>query len=170
MHAFGDMILLTPICHNFTKEHPQFQNDLVINEDLSRIEASRFYVLARDLSDSQEESELLTEARNVANTFPSPMTAYSTSFPYYEQYVTVVKDTMLAVGVTMIGLLFVALVFIPHPIAVCCVTASMFSVVLGMAAFMAFWGLELSAITTIQTIICVAFCVDFTTGYTDISD
>ena len=147
---------------NFLHEHPQFQNDLKINEDLCQIEASRFYVLSKDLTNSQGEVELLTETRSVANSSPLPMIAYSTKFPYYEQYVTVFKDTMLAVGVTMIGLLFVALVFIPHPIAVCCVTVSMLSVVLGMVAFMAFWGLELSAITTIQIILCVAFCVDFT--------
>jgi len=61
-----------------------------------------------------------------------------------------------------IGMLFVALVFIPHPISVACVTVSMVSVVVGIAGLMHFWGVTLSAITTIQIIIGVGICVSFT--------
>lgn len=147
--------------NHFLPAHPQFYYDIKINE--TSIEASRFYVLSKTLTNSKMEADLLIEARKVANssTYTS-VTAYSTQFIYFEQYVTILKDTLLAVGVTMIGLLFVALVFIPHPISVSCVAVSMVSVVLGMIAFMSFWGLELSAVTTIQIILCVALCVDST--------
>ena len=63
--------------------------------------------------------------------------------------------------VVLLGMLFVALVFIPHPISVACVTVSMVSVV-GITGLMHFWGLSVSALTTIQIIICVGICVSFT--------
>ena len=59
-------------------------------------------------------------------------------------------------------MLFVALVFIPHPISVTCVLVSMVSVVVGITGLMQFWGVTLSAITTIQIIIGVGICVGFT--------
>ena len=58
-------------------------------------------------------------------------------------------------------MLFVALVFIPHPIPVACVTVSMVSVVVGITGLMYFWNLSLSAITTIQIILGVGICVSF---------
>ena len=59
-------------------------------------------------------------------------------------------------------MLFVALVFIPHPIPVACVTVSMVSVVVGITGLMHFWGVTLSAVTTIQIILGVGICVSFT--------
>ena len=59
------------------------------------------------------------------------------------------------------GMLFVALVFIPHPIPVACVTVSMVSVVVGITGLMHFWGVTLSAVTTIQIILGVGICVNF---------
>ena len=63
---------------------------------------------------------------------------------------------------TAAGMLFVALVFIPHPIPVACVTVSMVSVVVGITGLMHFWGVTLSAVTTIQIILGVGICVSFT--------
>ena len=59
-------------------------------------------------------------------------------------------------------MLFVALVFIPHPIPVACVTVSMVSVVVGITGLMHFWAVTLSAVTTIQIIVGVGICVSFT--------
>ena len=74
-------------------------------------------------------------AANGSKTISAEIVAFSPDFVFYEHYVSIMKNTLLPVGVTMIGMLFVALVFIPHPIAVTCVTMSMSSVVLGTTGY-----------------------------------
>lgn len=147
---------------HFLPAYPQYYHDLVLSEDKSQITASRYYVTSKRFEDSTDEGNMMISMRHIAGNCTVPMLAFSPYFIYYEHYVSILKNTLLAVGVAIIGMLFVALMFIPHPISVTCVTITMVTIVLGMFGFMHFWGLALSAITTVQIIISVGFCVDFT--------
>ena len=146
----------------FLPRYPQYIHDIVISEDKTRITASRYYVTSKRFKDSTHEGNMMIAMRQIAGNCTVAMLAYSPDFIYYEHYVSILKNTLLAVGVAIIGMLFVALMFIPHPISVTCVTITMVTIVLGMFGFMHFWGLALSAITTVQIILSVGFCVDFT--------
>ena len=150
------------LMNDFLPKHPQYIHDIVLSEDKTRIEASRYYVTSKRFEDSTDEGNMMIAMRHIAGNSSLPMLAYSPYFIYYEHYVSILKNTLLAVGVAVIGMLFVALMFIPHPISVTCVTITMVTIVLGMFGFMHFWGLALSAITTVQIILSVGFCVDFT--------
>lgn len=145
----------------FIELNPSYRNDIVFNEDQTAILSSRMYVRCRKL-EANEQTDMMLQMRRLANTLPFLVLAYSPEFPLYEHNLSIMRNTLLPVGVTMIGMLFVALVFVPHPIAVTCVTISMISVILGMVGFFSFWGLSLSAITTIQIILSVGVCVSFT--------
>ena len=147
---------------NFLPIHPQYVHDVLPSSDNTSIEASRFYLTFSDLNSSLQQTTMMQQVRKLVNDSPLPFVAYSSEFVYYEADLSILKNTLLAVGVTMIGMLFVQLVFIPHPVVVTCVTLSMFSVVVGMKGFMYFWHLSLSAFTTIQIIISVGICVNFT--------
>ena len=105
---------------------------------------------------------MMTVMRSLAANSSLTVTAYSPMFLFCEHYVTIMKNTLLAVGVAILGMLFVALAFIPHVISIVMVIATMLTIVIGMFAFMHFWGLALSAITSVQIILAVGFCVDFT--------
>ena len=150
------------LVNEFLPRHPQYLHDIVISEDETKITASRYYVTSKSFKDSTHEGNMMIAMRYIAGNCTVPMLAYSPDFIYYEHYVSILKNTLLAVGVAIIGMLFVALMFIPHPISVTCVTITMVTIVLGMFGFMHFWGLALSAITTVQIILSVGFCVDFT--------
>ena len=147
----------------FLPHHPEFQDDIVFSEDGKRIAASRFYCSSNIFNDSTQETNMMMRMREIANSSSNAhMIAFSPDFIYYEHYVSILKNTLLAVGVAIIGMLFIALMFIPHPISITCVTVTMITIVLGMFGLMHFWGLELSAITNVQIILSVGFCVDFT--------
>ena len=150
------------LVNEFLPRHPQYIHDIIISEDKTRIKASRYYVTSKSFKDSTHEGNMMIAMRHIAGNCTVAMLAYSPDFIYYEHYVSILKNTLLAVGVAIIGMLFVALMFIPHPISVTCVTITMVTIVLGMFGFMHFWGLALSAITTVQIILSVGFCVDFT--------
>lgn len=146
----------------FVNRRPDLENDICFNKAGTGVQASRFYVHSYRFPDSNQEGNMMLKMRKIAKNSTLPMVVFSTEFIYYEHYVSILKNTLLAVGVAIIGMLFVALMFIPHPISVTCVTLTMVTIVLGMFGFMHFWGLALSAITTVQIILSVGFCVDFT--------
>ncbi|ELT98645.1 hypothetical protein CAPTEDRAFT_154215 [Capitella teleta] len=148
--------------NDFLPRYPEFQNDVIFSDDHTSVEASRFYLTTKSFNDSDKEANMMISMRYIASNSTLPMLAYSPQFIYFEHYVSILKDTLLAVGVAIIGMLFIALMFIPHPIAITCVTLTMVTIVLGMFGFMNFWGLELSVITKVQIILSVGFCVDFT--------
>jgi len=151
-----------PGLDTFLKMYPMYQNDIVVDETTGLVVASRFYVASKNFDHSEIEGDMMECMRQIANDSSLNMVAFSPEFIYYEHYVSILKNTLLSVGVAIIAMLFIALMFIPHPISVTCVTLSMISIVLGMFGFMHYWGLALSAITTVQIILSVGFCVDFT--------
>jgi hypothetical protein len=147
----------------FIDRNHLYQHDVVFNEEKTAVVASRFYVTALHLNDSTTEGKMMQFMRDTAgNKSAIPMIAYTPQFAFYEHYSAILKNALLAVGVAIIGMLFIALAFIPHPVSIVCVTVTMITIVLGMFGFMHFWGLSLSAITTVQLILSVGFCVDFT--------
>lgn len=148
--------------HNFLSKYPQYKNDILWNNDETNIEASRFYIRSKRFSNSTQEGKMMQSMRFIAYNSTLPLTAFSPEFIYYEHYLSIMKNTLLAVGIAVIGMLFIALAFIPHPISITCVLLTMITIVMGMLGFMYFWGLRLSAITSVQIILSVGFCVDFT--------
>ena len=146
----------------FIEQNKQFKNDVSFNKAKSEILYSRFYVQSKEHDTAAMEAKMMKTMRGLASNSSLPMLAYSTSFVLYEHYVTILKNTLLAVGIAMIGMLFIALAFIPHPISIVAALLTMLSIVVGMCGFMYFWNLELSAITSVQIILSVGFCVDFT--------
>ena len=157
-----DIVHFMPGLQEFLLSHPEFKNDIVFDDDRVTITASRFYLSSLNFGQSEDEGDMMLLMREMAANSSLPMSTYSPEFIYYEHYTSILKNTLLSVGVAIIAMLFVALMFIPHPIAVTCVTLTMVSIVLGMFGFMQIWGLALSAITTVQIILSVGFCVDFT--------
>ncbi len=147
---------------NFLSKYPQYRSDIVFSSDGNSIESSRFYVFSRNTRSARDESLLLINMREILRNTSIPLSVYSPDFVFYEHHVSILKTTILTVTVTIISMLLVALVFIPHPIAVVCVIVSMTSVVLGFLGFLKFWKLSLSAIKTIQLLIAVGLCLNFT--------
>ena len=89
---------------SFFADWPQYRNDLLLSNHDS-ISASRFYVTgSRANPDAYAEEELMLGLREMADSSEPSMIAYCPEFVYYERYVSVKKNTLLPVGVTMIGL------------------------------------------------------------------
>ena len=148
--------------NQFLRDHQEYVNDILFDPEGNDIISSRFYVCALHQNDSAQESAIMLSMRNLASDFEYPLISYCPKFVFAEHHVLVLKDTLLAVGVAIIGMLFIALMFIPHPISILCVAITMVSLVLGLFGFLHFWGLELSAFTRVQILLAVAFSVDYT--------
>ena len=91
--------------HNgsFFSAQPQYRNDLVLANH-GPISASRFYVTGRRANrEAPAQEGLMMGLRQLAAGSEPSMISYCPEFVYYERYVSVKKNTLLPVGVTMIG-------------------------------------------------------------------
>ena len=92
--------------HNgsFFSAQPQYRNDLLLTNH-GPISASRFYVTGRRANrEAHAQEGLMMGLRQLAAGAEPSMIPYCPEFVYYERYVSVKKNTLLPVGVTMIGL------------------------------------------------------------------
>ena len=88
---------------SFFSAHPQYRNDLLLSNH-GPVSASRFYVTGRRTNrEAHAEAGLMMGLRRLAVGSEPPMIPYCPEFVYYERYVSVKKNTLLPVGVTMIG-------------------------------------------------------------------
>ena len=89
------------------------------------------------------------------------MTVFNPYFIYFDQFLGVLPNTVQCVGLAALIMLIVSLVFIPNPICSLWVAFAIMSIELGVLGFMAFWGINLDAISMINLIMSIGFSVDF---------
>ncbi|XP_059176699.1 patched domain-containing protein 3-like [Physella acuta] len=146
---------------DFLSNNPRFYNDIVFGPDNMTITASRCQVYSYKVTDSNDQANLMTRMREVADDSPADVFAYHPAFVYFEQYVSVLPSTLQTVGVTLAVMFLVTCIFLPHPLIVVIVMVQVVMIVTGIFGFMALWGLTLSSVTMIHLIMSVGFSVDF---------
>lgn len=139
-----------------------FENDVVINDDGTKIVASRVHVLSRDLTDSQEEGELMLKAREIADSAEIKCFAYSPLFVVAEQYISVLDQSLQSVGIALAAVFVITCLFMPHPVLITFVTIAVAMIMVGVFGYMYYVNIALSAITMIHLIMSVGFSIDFT--------
>ncbi|XP_052782471.1 patched domain-containing protein 3-like [Mya arenaria] len=142
--------------------YARFENDVVIDSSGTQIVASRFYVLSRPLKDSQEEGKMMLKAREIAEDAELSCFAFSPYFDVFEQYVSVLKQTMQSVGIALAAVFVVTCILMPQPLLIIFVTVAVAMIMSGVFGYMLYIDVSLSAITMVQLIMCIGFSVDFT--------
>ncbi|XP_071145465.1 patched domain-containing protein 3-like [Mytilus edulis] len=140
---------------------PIFKNDVVFNDNGTEIKYSRVYVITKSIQQSYEQGLMMQEMRRIAEKSGLPVFAYGQPFTYFEQYVSVLPNTMQTVGIAVAACFVITCIFMPHPLLIFLVTSSLVSIMVGVFGFMYYWGLSLSCITMIHVIMSVGFSVDF---------
>ena len=101
------------------------------------------------------------ELRAICHQSPYNVTVFNPYFIYFDQFLGVLPNTVQCVGLAALIMLIVSLVFIPNPICSLWVAFAIMSIELGVLGFMAFWGINLDAISMINLIMSIGFSVDF---------
>ncbi|XP_072432116.1 patched domain-containing protein 3-like [Chiloscyllium punctatum] len=136
---------------------PAFKQDLTSE----RINASRFFIQTINVNTPVAEKNMLIELRKLAQECQIPLLVYHPAFIYFDQYLVIVSNTIQNVVVAAAAMLIIALLLIPNPICSIWVTFSTASVLVAVAGFMTFWGVNLDSISMINLVICIGFSVDF---------
>ncbi|KAJ8304745.1 hypothetical protein KUTeg_018328 [Tegillarca granosa] len=146
---------------DFLKTRVDLQGDVVFQDNKNRIKASRVHVITPSMKESTTQGEMMVRTRELADTSDLQVFAFSPPFIYFEQYNTVLSNTIQTVGIAVAAMVIVTTVFMPHPLLVFFVTITMIMIMFGVFGFMYFWGLTLSSITMIHIVMSVGFSVDF---------
>ncbi|KAL5012468.1 hypothetical protein ScPMuIL_011019 [Solemya velum] len=125
------------------------------------ITACRVYVRSLPSGDSDFQSGIMTETREIAKKHEISATAYAPSFIFFEQYANILTQTIQTLLVVAACILVVTFIFMPHPFIIVLVTVAVTSMMTGLIGFMYFWDLTLSSITMIHIIMSVGFSVDY---------
>lgn len=138
-----------------------FRYDVVFNEDGSEVIASRFLIQTKHVMDANMEKEMLITLREIADSFPFPVTIYHHYFIFFDQFVLVRSISIQTITVAAIVMMIISLVFIPSPSCAIWVAFSIISIEIGVIGYMTLWNVNLDSISMINLIMCIGFSVDF---------
>ncbi|OWF47217.1 Patched domain-containing protein 3 [Mizuhopecten yessoensis] len=145
----------------FLKSRKDYEIDVVLDESGYKIKSSRFYVISKDIRDSQMTKSLLTGMRTIAKESGLPVIVHAPLFIIGEQFVAIGTSTLQTIFIAMAATLVTTTLTMPHPLIVIMVCVSMVSILTGVYGFMYMWELGLSSITMVQLIMSIGFSVDF---------
>lgn len=139
---------------------PFYQNDIIFDDTSGLVQESRFFVFSKDTADINHFYDVMPRMRDIAKG-ALPVTTYSPAFIFFEQYQTIVPETLQNLGMTVIAIFVVTSIFLPHPVLIFFITITLLMILVGLFGFMYFWDLTLSFLTMIHIIMSVGFSVDF---------
>uniref|UniRef100_A0A3P9A7K8 Patched domain-containing protein 3 n=1 Tax=Esox lucius TaxID=8010 RepID=A0A3P9A7K8_ESOLU len=146
--------------HSFLEQQPMNRQDINLTED-NEIRSSRLFLQTVNVNTSKLQTTMLKGLRTTASNCPIKLLVYHPTFVYFDQYNVIVANTIQTIAVVSVVMLVISLFLIPNPLCSLWVAFSVGSVIVGVAGFMAFWGVHLNSISMINLIICIGFSVDF---------
>ena len=154
---------ITELESNFFTQNAfqHFQADVVINGDSTQITQSRFFVQSTNLGDSNDERSMMLEARDIADDSSLEVVVFGAPFPFFDQFVVILFNTMQTLGAAVASMMVVSLLFIPSLSTAGWVTLTTVSICACVVGYMAHWNVSLDSVSMINLVMCVGFSVDF---------
>ncbi|KAM4604683.1 patched domain-containing protein 3 [Polymixia lowei] len=149
---------------SFQKHLPRFlELNSMFRQDINfsthkEIQFSRFFIQTLHKTTMKD---VLLGLRTTAEQCPIELLVYHPAFIYFDQYTIIMDDTIQIIVVAVIVMLAISLILIPSPLCSLWVAFAICSVIVGVAGFMALWGVSLDSISMINLVICIGFSVDF---------
>ncbi|KAJ8023942.1 Patched domain-containing protein 3 [Holothuria leucospilota] len=146
------------------RRYKKFKLDIVFNDDASQrksIKASRLLMPSYGMKDSAAEKDLMLNMRQKAENSVYNVTAYAPIFVATEQYQNVLQYTLQILCYAILGMLFVTLIMIPHPLCSLWIILCAISIDVCVIGYMSLWGISLDILSMINLVLCIGFSVDF---------
>ena len=143
---------------------PQYQFyylDVSFNSDHTAITDSRILLQSRELSDANDELNMMKDARDVADDAPYKVEVFAPAFIFFDQYLVIAINTIQNLGIAIASMALVALLLIPSLTTVVWVTVATLSICACVVGFMSLWDVTLDSVSMINLIMCIGFSVDF---------
>ncbi|VDP95031.1 unnamed protein product [Echinostoma caproni] len=111
---------------------------------------------ARDLADQVNEYWHGNQSDWDSNTIlaPNSVYPYSVFYVYYEQYLTVVREALIQIGICLAAIILVTFILLGlNPVATLMVLFGVIYILLSLVALMALWDISLNAISLVNLVV-----------------
>lgn len=145
----------------FIDRYGFFRNDVIFNENITKVISSRFYVRAEGTKDWMALSDLMVRLRKVGDTNPLPVITFAPHFIYYAQLATIMNEMKKILIFSAVAMFIVSLVLMPHPVVAVLTTCSVASMAVGLLGFMYYMDLSINSITILLLVLNIGFSIDY---------
>lgn len=136
--------------------------DVKLDDEKERIIASRFLIQAVNVSGTNQEKDMVKELRDICDQSPLNASVFHPYFVFFDQFELVRPTSIQCMIFGALVMMFISFIFIPNILCCLWVAFCIVSIELGVAGYMALWGVNLDSISMINLIMCIGFSVDFT--------
>lgn len=143
-------------------ESSQYSLDVKFDDEEERIVASRFLIQAVNVSGTNQEKDMVKELRGICDKSPLNASVFHPYFVFFDQFELVRPTSIQCMIFGALVMMFISFIFIPNILCCLWVAFCIVSIELGVAGYMALWGVNLDSISMINLIMCIGFSVDFT--------
>lgn len=159
-------LLLIPIFCSFFQHFlipsETYSLDVKLNDDKTRILATRFLVQAVNITDTNHEKAMVRDLRKLVHDSPLNASIFHPYFVFFDQFELVRPTSVQSMLVGAIIMMLISFIFIPNILCSLWVAFSIVSIEMGVAGYMALWDVNLDSISMINLIMCIGFSIDFT--------
>ncbi|XP_023223710.1 patched domain-containing protein 3-like [Centruroides sculpturatus] len=140
-----------------------YQNDIVFNHNYTDIICSRFFLLARNVSDRTTESKLIKDIRKMAEEFPFSVLIHTMISPFVEQSIIIREVVFHFFWITSLINLVIFVSFNPNILYSVVVALCISSITIQTLGYMSLWGVDLDIASMFCLVISMGFCVNYPT-------
>lgn len=117
------------------------------------VTAYRFSMGMKNLQSTNGQKDAMVELRTIANQFPDRnVTTFNLFWLFADQYAIILPNTVENSIIAVCSMIVIALLFIPHPLCSIWVALAILSMHVGVIGFMAWWDVNLDAISMITVV------------------
>ncbi len=161
-----NLVSILEIWHRFDTFWSLFLEKTLDSVKNRSIRAFRFRVGLKHFYTADEQYLTIRELRRICDKYPEyDLSTYGWWWQFADQYEIVLKNTLQNVAIALGCMIVISLLFIPEWICTVWITLAIISIDLGVVGFMAWWNVNLDAISMITIIMSIGFSVDFTCKY-----
>ena len=104
--------------------------------------------------------QLTANLRNISNSEDVEVFTYSIFYVFYEQYLTIVKDAVMNVGICIIAVTIITMLMLGCATGLC-VAATIFLIILNLMGVMVAWSISLNAVSLVNLVMATGIAVEF---------
>ncbi|XP_023211587.1 patched domain-containing protein 3-like [Centruroides sculpturatus] len=138
-----------------------FSNDVVFNSNNTHILYSRFFIMGKELSSSQIETDLLRDLLKIADESDIAVLVHCIKSSVIEQGIIIRQMIYQLFWITAVLITATFLIFVPSISVSIVVAISVVCTVVETLGYMSLWGNNLDIISMMSLILCVGFSVNY---------
>ncbi|XP_023216922.1 patched domain-containing protein 3-like [Centruroides sculpturatus] len=140
----------------------RFKQDILFDKNKTDIIASRFIVVAKNISNPELERQLLLSLWALADSCIYPVYVHNFWFTIIQQYVYIEETTIHTLCIVAVLIIIMFFLFVPNIICIVCIAITTVLIQIGIIGFMSIWSVNLNTVSMLCLFMATGLSVDYT--------